>query len=296
MKKLITLLFTIIITYSAHAQISNPSFENWDASAGYNVPVGWKTADSVTNLVGVLTCEQGTPGFSGSYYLKLTSKNIPATSGAAAGIAVSGNIDFTTYLPTSGFAFSGRPSSLTGEWQYASSAANDSGVIAIGLTKWNSSLQKRDTVGYADYKLTGSVTTWTPFSVPIYYLTGEYPDTAIIYLASSGVNAANGSYLYIDTLAFSGSVPTGVASINNTHPLISLYPNPNSSLFTVNISSDVTEMTQIIITNMFGDKVKEITTSTNTSVDIQLNESAGIYFINATTAHAKLSEKITIIK
>ena len=252
MNKLITLLLTILINYTAHAQIPNPSFESWDASAGYNVPVGWKTADSVTNLVGVLTSEQGSPGYSGNYYLKLTSKTIPATSGAAAGIAVSGNIDFTTYLPTSGFAFSGRPSSLTGEWQYASAAANDSGVIAIGLTKWNSSLQKRDTVGYADYKLTGSVTTWTPFSVSIYYLTGEYPDTAIIYLASSGVNAANGSYLYIDTLAFSGSVPTGITSINNVHSLISVYPNPNNSLFTVNISSDVTEMAQKTLTNKYN--------------------------------------------
>ena len=296
MKKLITLLFTIIITHSANAQIPNASFESWDASAGYNVPVGWKTADSVTNLVGVLTCQQGSPGYSGNYYLKLTSKTIPATSGAAAGIAVSGNIDFTTYLPTSGFAFSNRPSSLTGEWQYASAAANDSGVIAIGLTKWNSSLQKRDTVGFADYKLIGSVTTWTPFSVPIYYLTGEYPDTAIIYLASSGVNAANGSYLYIDTLAFSGSVPTGVISINNFHYLISVYPNPNNGLFTVYISSDITETAQFVITNMFGEKVEEITAATNAPLNIQLNEPAGIYFINATTTHARLSEKITIIK
>ena len=294
MKKLLTLFSAIIICTSVNAQIPNASFEIWDSSAGYKVPVSWETADSITYLLDTLTCEQGNPGFSGNHYLKLTSKTIPLV-GAAAGIAVSGKIDFTTYLPRSGFAYTGRPTALTGEWQYAPAASTDTGVVAVGLTKWNTGLNKRDTVGYAYYKPLGSVTTWTAFSIPITYLTSETPDTAEIYLASSGLNAVNGSYMYVDTLAFSGA-STGITVTNDHRDTMFVSPYPSNGVFTINITSGVREQAQIVVTNIVGEKIKEITSQTNNPEHINLDAPAGVYFINAHTINDHWSQKIVIVR
>ena len=296
MKKISTLLFATFLSAAAFAQIPNVGFETWDTSSGgYIYPQGWDSADSVTNLAipPVYTCEQGSPGFAGNHYLKLTSKTVPL-AGVAAGIAMSGKLDFTTYLPKSGYAFTGRPVSLTGEWQYAPGAVTDTGSVSLLFTKWNGT--SRDTVGFIYYKLPGSVTSWTAFSLPIIYLKTENPDTAEIYLSSStATTAAAGSYLYIDTLAFS-STGTGVNAVNNLNPQLSIYPNPCSGNFTLNIFSAFNEQATVVVTNMIGQKVLETKGATNTPTSLQVEGTSGVYFINASTATNHWSEKIVVGK
>ena len=293
MKKLSTLFFATFISAAAFAQIPNAGFETWDSTSGYGTPVGWESADSLTGLTGVYTCEQGSPGFAGNHYLKLTSKNVIGF-GVAAGIAMSGKINFTTYLPESGYAFTARPVALTGEWQYAPGASTDTGSVSLLFTKWNGT--SRDSVGFIYYKLPGSVTSWTAFSLPITYLKSENPDTAEIYFSSStATTAAAGSYLYIDTLGFT-SAGTAVAQVNGLNSALSISPNPSLGAFTVNISSGNMEPAQIVVTNMLGQKVMETTIATNTPASLQLDAPAGIYFLNAVTGNGRWSEKLLIAK
>ena len=296
MKKLFTLFFATIITGTAFAQIPNPGFETWDtASGGYLFPAGWDSADSLTSLASVLTCEQGNPGYAGNHYLKLTSKTVPGF-GVAAGIALSGKLDFSTYLPKSGFAYTGRPTSLTGVWQYAPGATTDTGVAAIALTKWNTVTGRRDTVGAAYDKLPGSVTTWTPFTIDIYYFLTETPDTAEIYFSASGATTAvAGSYLYVDTLAFSGPT-TGITAIHSAEPTISISPNPSQGLFNISVLSGRDESANVTVTNMLGEKIKELTVSTNKPAALQLDVATGVYFVNVVTSVGRMSEKIVIVK
>ena len=282
MKKLCTLSIALMIASMTYAQIPNAGFETWTSHTTYSEPDGWQTNDSLTNLVGVYTCTEGSPGFAGAHYIDLTSRTIPSV-GVAAAIAVSGTVDFTTYLPKTGFAYTGHPTSLTGEWQYAPAAVTDTPVIAVGLTKWNG--VKRDTVGYAYYKPLGSVTTWTAFSIPITYLTAETPDTAEIYLASSGLTAVNGSYLYVDTLAFAGATGTGITAINSGRSPFSVYPNPSDGLITINIPSGYNEEVKVTITNTIGATIKTTAAITNEPITIQLHEPAGLYFIRAVSMH-----------
>ena len=88
---------------------------------------------------------------------------------------------------------------------------------------------------------------------------------------------------------------TGIENISNSAtPFITIFPNPNKGLFTVNISTNYNEHAQIIITNILGEKVKEITIPTNKETGVQLQTPAGIYFISAVTKNESFTNKIVI--
>jgi len=296
MKKLLYLLTASLFSALAYAQIPNPGFESWStATGGYQAPVSWDSPDSLCNLVGAsyLTCEQGAPGHTGSYYLKLTSKTVPGF-GVAAGLAMSGKLDFTNYLPKYGYAFTSRPANLTGYWQYQA-ATGDTGVIAVGLTKWNTSQGRRDTVAAFYYKLPSAVTSWAPFSIGITYVKNSYPDTATIYLSSSGATtAADGSYLYIDDLAFTGTMPVGVAEVNGAQAKLSVFPNPAKGVINVNVPSAANEPVHIVITGIAGNVLREVNATTNTATSISLDGAPGLYFITAQTAGERWYEKVIV--
>lgn len=75
---------------------------------------------------------------------------------------------------------------------------------------------------------------------------------------------------------------------------LKVFPNPNGGTFTMNLVSDNDEEVHVMITNIIGQKVKEFVTTTNKAVEIQLNRTAGIYLISATTAHGNYISKVEI--
>ena len=295
MKKLLTLVLVAFLTAPAFAQIPNPSFEMWDSSAGYKVPVGWDSPDSVTHLASVYTCEQGTPGFAGADYLKLTSKTV--LTSVVPGIAVSGKIDFTALQPKSGFANTSRPASLKGEWQYMASGA-DQGHVMVLLTKWNSATSRHDTVAFANQTLTGMVMSWTAFTIPLTYYAGSVPDTALILLSSSGTTPVANSYLYVDTLAFSGNVPAGVVTLLNAVEKTSIYPNPATGATTLNYYSATGQAINAVITDINGRVIKVM--DFNTSIgDNRLpvaieGLSKGLYFVKVTDEYYTETQKLLV--
>jgi hypothetical protein len=77
---------------------------------------------------------------------------------------------------------------------------------------------------------------------------------------------------------------------------LKVFPNPTEGAITVKIASDINEEVHVAITNVLGEKVKELTISTNKAYDIQLDQPAGMYLISATGVSGSCSAKIVVGK
>ena len=283
MMKKITLFCTALLLgcNTLNAQIPNAGFETWTTAGSYDVPTGWDNLDSLTNAFGVYTCTKATPGYVGSYYIKLVSKTITGI-GVAPGVAVSGKIDMATYAPASGFAYTARPVSLTGNWQYMG-FGGEAGYIAVILTKWNTAMAMRDTIATTKHNLVDMVMSWATFSIPLTYLSGSFPDSAIIVLSASGATPVNNSYLYVDNLNFTGTVPSGVVTIKNQNSNVSISPNPTSGVATITYNTKTANNINVSVVDIFGKNVASFSKPTNAGANkFEINLSGfakGIYSV-----------------
>jgi uncharacterized protein YjdB len=112
----------------------------------------------------------------------------------------------------------------------------------------------------------------------------------ILYMVSNlcGTDSAKKSMTIIDCSLLK------VLSTTNTSSAIQVYPNPNDGTFAINLLSDCDENTTVIVTNLVGEKINEITANTNNLVHLKLKVSPGVYFISGTTSHRKYFAKIII--
>ncbi len=295
MKKTISVFCTLLLSASvAFSQdlVPNAGFENWTSMSGYSDPVSWSCMNGLTTPMGVYTCMKGTPGAVGSAYLKLVTKTVNGI-GIVPGLAASGMLEKTTATPTTGFAYTSRPKTLTGKWQYMA-YSGDQGFISVLLSKWNSIKMLRDTIGYTYYALPGMAMSWANFSIPLTYTNTALPDSCIIVLSSSGANEkapANNSYLYADNLGFSGTV----ADIADDHydANISLYPNPSSEKLFVDMSTLQVSRVYYSIVNNEGRQLKSENNcgfSSMLSLDIS-DIPTGIYDLNIYTEKGIITKK-----
>jgi Secretion system C-terminal sorting domain/Ig-like domain CHU_C associated len=196
---IISALFSIATSSFAQLDsIRNANFDRWTSGE----PDMWGTSNSLNpSFAGGVT--QATGGdILGSNTIVLTTKTIPGI-GAKAGVAVSNG---TVALAGSkvaiggGFPFRQHIVAVTGISKYISAGGTDAPSVSVVLTKWNGT--KRDTIGVGQDAPSSS--TYTPFSVPIFYFGGAVaPDTAIIILTSSGqTGAVAGSQFFVDSLGF----------------------------------------------------------------------------------------------
>lgn len=293
-KVLLAMIFSVLITKSSFSQIPNYSFENWTTVGAYEVPNQWSTLNNTTAGSGVYTVTKATPGNPGSYYMKITSKTVGA--GVVGGIAVCGVLDTISMLPKSGFPFTLQPVSFTGKWQHMIYGSSQGKVTAI-LTKWNVVLNKRDTVAIATQTLSGMAMSWANFSINFNYLSGSIPDSCIIVLKSSGNTPTNMDYLWVDNLAFSGSV----AGINEEPNIINkmfVYPNPGSDNLIVSIDLKNTAPTRLEMADIQGKVVfakdlgilqGEFTQNIDVSAFV-----AGSYFVRIITDQGTEIKKVII--
>jgi hypothetical protein len=224
MKKHILSILTIVaVTSSSVAQIPNAGFESFTTVGAYEVPNGWGTLNNTTGTFSVYTATKGTPGSPGASYLKLTSKTL--STSVVNGIAVCGVLDSMTMKPKSGYPCTLQPVSFTGKWQHMIYGSSQGSVKAV-LTKWNVTLSKRDTVAIAAQTLSGMAMSWANFSINFTYMSGAIPDSCIIELKASGSAPTNNDYLWVDNLAFVGSV-TGIEKNTSFLNAIVIYPNPS---------------------------------------------------------------------
>ena len=290
-----------MISCAAIAQITNASFETWTAHTGYNTPNGWGNTDSLTSLAGVYNCEKGTGGSTGggSYYLKLTSKTV--LTAVIPGVAVTGSISLsgTTYGVSGGFANTTRPQNLTGSWQYQASGADHAQIIVL-LSKWNTTLGRKDTVSFTTYAVPGlptTQTTWATFSIPLTYRDGKYPDTGMILVSSSAATPVAGSYIYLDNLAFSGTVASGVGQVAE-HPETIIYPNPAKDNTNISYYSLVNGNINIYVADIAGHTIKNMTASVvsgNNNIPLEISGlNKGSYIVTLADESGMKSQKLIL--
>lgn len=292
MKKLTITLLCIGLLSQVNAQtIPNNSFENWTSIGTNTSPDIWGTMNNTTALSGIYTATKGTPGTSGSYYLKLTSKTIGGV--VVNGVAVSGQLDSITQNPISGFAFNTRPAALTGKWQHMI-YGNSQGGISIKLTRWNAATNTQITVATGNVELIGMAMSWASFSIPLTYTDGLNPDSCIITMKASGNEPTNSDYLWVDNLAFTGAVPTtGLGVFNLASDAVKVFPNPTNQFIHVNIDENI-RPSEILITDITGKVVMNMNTNLHQN---KLNVAAlnkGLYIITIKSDEGTCSKKITI--
>ena len=252
-KSILSIVAIATLSISAHSQIPNNGFEIWTSAGTYSNPASWDQLNSMTTGMSIYTCTKGTPGAVGTAYLKLISKTVGST--VVPGVAVSGLIDVAAMKPKSGFPYTGQPQKLTGSWQYMASGA-DAGFIAVILTKWNSTLMKRDTIAKAKQTLSGMAMSWSVFNINLTYMSSAMPDSAMIVLSASGTTPVANSYLYVDNLSFSGSV-TGINQVENVISNVSVFPNPTTDKINIELNVEKVSTIKFQLLDVVGKLVFE---------------------------------------
>ena len=293
-KLLIIIAAALCIGNFAQAQqtIPNASFENWTNFGTYSDPTSWKSLNSQTFVTGLFTCEKGTPGAVGASYLKLTVKGGPGATIPA--LLESANSLNNNGKSPSGFEYNLRPTSFTGKWQYLVTD-NDSLLAGVQFTKWNPVSLKSDLIGTGLIIISaGIVSSWTNFSIPITYISSSIPDSALIlFFLGTGTFPVVNDYLYIDDLAFSGTVAVNEVQDNYT---FSVFPNPSNGVFTIqNIDED---LKNIDVFNLLGEKVFQsantnLVNNNETAIDLS-TKPKGIYFIQVTNGKSITTKKIVV--
>lgn len=296
MKKIILFCAAVIAATTSFAQIPNAGFEDWTNTSGYNTPTSWDNLNATTNPLSTYTCIKGTPGYAGASYLQLISKTVMGL-GVVPGVAVSGVLDVTAAQPKSGFPFTQRPGSLTGAWQYMA-YGSDAGHIIVFLSRWNMTTMSRDTIAYTDHTLSGMVMSWASFNIPLTYMSTASPDSAIIVLSASGTTPVANSYLYVDTLQFTGSA-TGIVNTTAYADMdIIVSPNPALSNTSVAFSGTTGNTATITITDISGKVVytaQQVEHAGNNTVHVNTNNfTGGLYLVSVSDEQGRAITKLVI--
>lgn len=293
-KSILSLLSCVLFSGIANAQIPNSGFENWTTVGSHSNPDGWGTLNNTTAIASIYTATKGTPGNPGASYLKLTSKTVSTT--VANGIAVSGQLDSMTMQPKSGFAFNLRPANFTGKWQHMIYGSSQ-GSIVVTLTRWDIPSNQRMTVATASVTLSGMAMSWANFSLPFTYTDDRHPDTCIIVLKASGAVPTNNDYLWVDNLAFSGSV-TGIENNSSFLNNISVYPNPSVNNVVLELSFKSPQQTTIDLVDINGKTILSknagiLQGEVKQTLDVS-SIAKGTYFVKVTSESGAAVRKIVI--
>jgi hypothetical protein len=257
----------------AIAQIPNAGFESWVDQGGYIGPAGWLSYNDVLTPQGYfITVESGTPGAAGAYHAVITSRTTPQ------GSLIQGWISAGDQGCCAGFPYGQRPEMLTGQWQYGIQPS-DTGQVIIALRGPNGIPGESEMIAYGTLEMTGSIGTWTTFSVPFTYFSNATPDTAYIVFAASKDFAAPvaGSFMKVDDLAFAGTVgmDDSVAL-----PSFNLYPSPASDVLHIVGEQHIADVSVMDVTGRII--VHQTVQAERSQLEVQQLR-AGRYFLLATT-------------
>ncbi|MNJ90850.1 hypothetical protein D3C87_84900 [compost metagenome] len=238
MKKIIHLALGLGLSMNASAQLQNLDFEVCDTSTVQRIPgyncfylEGWKrTNGTPVNTVTSYSIDNGgvTDTQNGDMALKLSV--------------------FYTHDKDMAYqraAYTSFPASLKGYYKYfdnliynhqTQNVERDTATVSVLLSKWNSHLNQRDTIGFGQLKLSEAFN-YTPFSCPVHYTSTVTPDSILIHLNCSRIRDEYGlsgnlfgdnSFFFIDNL----SLEDGTLGLEE--PAESkkwqIFPNPGNGL------------------------------------------------------------------
>lgn len=289
MKQFFLLAVILVVSLSFKAQIStNLGLDSWQSVNGYEEPTnGWSTLNELKNLLpfgaGPVTVTKTTDAHSGAYAAKLTTDKISGVNTLIGGLLATGYFDNNASPGQNlklGVPYNTSPKYFSGYYKYTS-VSGDSADFFCALTKWNSSLNRRDTLGTAAYREYNTVSNYTQFNFKINYTDSvTAPDTIVMLFSSSG-GAQNfqgqvGSTLYVDEITLTNT--SGVEVLLNNEVQVEVFPNPTADYLNINVLEDVKDLTYNIY-NYEGKLVTKNKLNKNTKIDVSLFND-GKYFIS----------------
>jgi hypothetical protein len=254
MNKIFTTLLSLSISLFsiAQTQIANGGFENWEnTGTATEEPVDFnsnKTGSTTAQLGGngSQTCfRDASIKHGGLYSLRLENKsvNIVITTIIVNGSATTGVVNAPStnkadgYLGTTNYgdandirrlAFTGRPDSIVGWYQYTSGGSGEVGKITAILhnnhyydpetPSTNHPDPTADKIARATFLTpTGTNSTWTRFSVPFVYTSAANPSYIMINMTPSNnqLTTFSGSKIWFDDISFIYNTVTSTKEIES---------------------------------------------------------------------------------
>ncbi len=270
MKHLFLSVLLCAVSYAAVlAQIPNPGFENWQSAPSYEYPTGWGTVAQATNGVAV-TCEKSTDKYTGNFAARLFTRDL--VFARVPGLLFTGRLDVATTTVSGGFPYSDRPARLTGYYKYTPGVGDSCAVLGF-LTRTMPG-GARDTVAIFAWQGVAA-SAYTPFSIPLTYLSSAKPDTGLIVISSSINPAAPAlnSTMWVDALAFEGSVSTTEAAA-----LLPVLLSPNPAAEAVRLTVPYEGLLRVWMVDAAGQRVESHLMRSGEALPIS-HLPAGAYFV-----------------
>jgi hypothetical protein len=204
------LIFLILTSFSSRyvlaQDIPNASFETWSNGE----PVTWHTTNQsiLGTQFSVVNKETSSPQSGlASARLEVVTKNIllvgsVTVPGVLTLSQIAVDILNQTVSISGGYPFTAMPQQLAGFLKYQP-VGTDTAYFGFALTKRHEGIL--DTVGYAADTVTGAISTWTHFQLPLTYNIWEAPDTMSILFLCSNPNdpvVHTGTKMWVDNLSF----------------------------------------------------------------------------------------------
>lgn len=221
-----------------YLQIDGPFFNTLNELAAVPPPIG----------PGPLTVEKEDNAHSGSWCAKLKSDNFTMIPNDVfiPGMLGSTKLDMANNGIKLGYPCAGcKPTKFYG-WYKFDQVNSDSCAAVLLASKWNTTLHKKDTIGYCrtDFKVPQSE--WTYFELPVTYTGSDTPDSLLVLLVSSGgFSAINlmggvgqvGNTMYVDDISI--DYPLGITQALMPEIAVRTYPNPATDVMTLELSAKV---------------------------------------------------------
>lgn len=298
-KKLLVLFISTLSLTTLKAQVVDFTFENpFNSGFGNMNPAGWASATAVA----AGTCVQDSMHHSGTFSAKITTKNsgLSTLSGGlvpdVSGIMLTGIINpFNTNHPViTGYPFTSREDSL-GFYAKYSPVGTDSAFVSVVMTKFNTTTNKRDTIGFGIQQIGANSNFELKYCI-INYNTALSPDTAIIVVSSSQlVGAQVGSMLWVDDFAW-GLNTVGIQKQAN-NATISLYPMPANNEFAINFST-LKDVNSVEIIDLSGRTVQTFKANNQIENYSTQNINSGLYSyqVRDSKSNVLAKGKLSIVK
>ncbi len=289
MKTGLLLLLLLLFASRGNAQIPNGDFETWQ---GDTVLVGWY---SNTNFL-AHTIVRSTDSYNGTYALE---GMVGSYLGVPFPALVQAGID------AQGFPFTTRPGVLSG-WYKFSTPDGSGDYLYITTALYKGGLSGAG-VAAGSVQITASAPTYTQFSIPLTYLSSDFPDTAVIQVgighSGSASSFSPSTQFFLDFLSYSGT--NGIAaertSLPQTYLLSQNYPNPFNPSTTITFALPKAGYTKLVVYDLLGRRVATlvdgfVNAGTHT---IRFEDSrlpSGVYLYQLESGSYRATRRMTLMK
>jgi hypothetical protein len=272
--------------------IPNNDFENWTPSGkpapfNWEEPTDWISTNSLTEFT-FAGVKKTTDAYVGSFACQLWSVNISggwpsAICNGTPNLIGSPFSDPSIDIITGGTPISSKPNKLIGYYKFDNNDLTDSAYAIVILKKYNTTLNKVDTVGMGDF-LFSEKSTFTKFEMTINDLMPTVtPDSIVIAFYSTDPKKPKApnfpaTGLIIDSLGL-GFAPNSVKDLENANIEANLYPNPANDLLVIDWEGR--ETYEINVYNILGQSVKVVEGQGDVRLDVS-KYPKGQYFIRMT--------------